>query len=99
MDFADSYVGGLALFGDHVAQEELIFAIRPELLVMLLFVTKLRSDEAVVVKGAESFVLNSGERKKRSGVRMLTSCLLHLTPACSSQRGPYYLQLSKACLL
>ncbi|CDJ35036.1 LOW QUALITY PROTEIN: non-transmembrane antigen, putative [Eimeria mitis] len=60
VDFADMYVGGLSMWAGHVAQEELIFALRPELLVIMLFEQALKDDEAVVVKGAESFVLYSG---------------------------------------
>ncbi|CDI81786.1 non-transmembrane antigen, putative [Eimeria praecox] len=60
VDFADMFVGGLSMWGGHVAQEELIFALRPELSVIMLFVQALKDDEAVVVKGAESFVLYSG---------------------------------------
>mgnify|MGYP005790916665 CR=1 FL=1 len=61
VDFADMYVGGLSMWAGHVAQEELIFALRPELHVIMLFREALRDDEAVVVKGAESFVLYSGD--------------------------------------
>lgn len=43
-----------------VAQEELIFALRPELNVVMLFLDALKDDEALVVKGAESFVLYTG---------------------------------------
>ncbi|KAL8270548.1 hypothetical protein Esti_005519 [Eimeria stiedai] len=60
VDFADRFVGGLSVFAGHVAQEELFFAVRPELLVVMLFVQTLDDDEALVVKGAESFVLYSG---------------------------------------
>ncbi|CDJ48346.1 non-transmembrane antigen, putative [Eimeria brunetti] len=60
VDFADMYVGGLSMWAGHVAQEELIFAQRPELHVIMLFQQALKDDEAVVVKGAESFVLYSG---------------------------------------
>ncbi|KAL8431282.1 hypothetical protein ACSSS7_005367 [Eimeria intestinalis] len=55
-----AFRGGLSVFSDHVAQEELFFAIRPELLVVMLFLQTLADDEALVVKGAESFVLYSG---------------------------------------
>ena len=55
------YVGGLSMWEGHVAQEELIFALRPELHVIMLFMSAMKDDEAVVVKGAESFVLYSGD--------------------------------------
>ncbi|KAL8446689.1 hypothetical protein Emag_004637 [Eimeria magna] len=60
VDFADRFVGGLSVFAGHVAQEELFFAVRPELLVVMLFLQTLADDEALVVKGAESFVLYTG---------------------------------------
>lgn len=60
VDFADKFVGGLSMFSGHVAQEELIFALRPELNVVMLFLDALEDDEALVVKGAESFVLYTG---------------------------------------
>ena len=65
VDFADKFVGGLSMWADHVAQEELIFALRPELHAVMLVLNALKDDEALVVKGAESFVLYSGKPRVR----------------------------------
>ncbi|KAL7671566.1 hypothetical protein ACOME3_006460 [Neoechinorhynchus agilis] len=54
VDFADEYVGGESLRYD-MAQEEVIFCLRPELLVSMLFTTRLQDREALQMTGARIF--------------------------------------------
>ena len=49
------------MFRDHVAQEELLFTLRPEMLAVMLITAALKDHEAIVIKGAESFVLYTGD--------------------------------------
>ncbi|XP_053213630.1 uncharacterized protein LOC128396992 [Panonychus citri] len=59
VDFADEYIGGLTLtYG--MLQEEIRFAINPELIVSMLFTEKMLDNEAVVIIGAERFNSYSG---------------------------------------
>jgi len=59
VDFANEYMGGNVLIGG-AAQEEILFATRPEALVAILLVEKLRADEAVVMVGLQTFAAHSG---------------------------------------
>lgn len=52
IDFANEYIGGGALSGGNV-QEELYFAIHPELQLTMLFCQVMLEDEVIVVTGAE----------------------------------------------
>ena len=52
IDFANEYIGGGTLSGGNV-QEELYFAIHPELQLTMLFCQVMLWDEVIVVKGAE----------------------------------------------
>lgn len=52
IDFANEWIGGGVLSGGNV-QEELYFAIHPELQLTMLFCQVMLSNEAIVVKGAE----------------------------------------------
>lgn len=60
VDFADQYLGGLSMFGGHIAQEELLFIVYPELHVVMLFSDVMKTSEAVVIKGVERFVFFEG---------------------------------------
>ncbi|PHJ21476.1 poly(adp-ribose) glycohydrolase [Cystoisospora suis] len=60
VDFADRYLGGLSMFSDHIAQEELLFVVYPELHVVMLFSDVMKTTEAVVIKGVERFVFFEG---------------------------------------
>ncbi|CBZ52188.1 hypothetical protein NCLIV_019770 [Neospora caninum Liverpool] len=60
VDFADQYLGGLSMFENHIAQEELIFITYPEMLPVMLFSDIMKANEAVIVKGVERFVFSRG---------------------------------------
>ncbi|ELR16934.1 poly(adpribose) glycohydrolase [Acanthamoeba castellanii str. Neff] len=53
-DFANQYIGGGVLHGGCV-QEEILFAIKPECLVSMLFCAKMGNNEAIFITGAERF--------------------------------------------
>jgi poly(ADP-ribose) glycohydrolase len=53
-DFANKYIGGGVLRYGSV-QEEILFMIKPECLVSLLFCPVLESDETILIRGAEKF--------------------------------------------
>jgi poly(ADP-ribose) glycohydrolase len=59
IDFANEWIGGGVLSGGNV-QEELYFAIHPELQLTMLFCQVMLSNEAIVVKGAERVTNYSG---------------------------------------
>jgi poly(ADP-ribose) glycohydrolase len=59
VDFANMYLGGGVLSGGCV-QEEIRFAVAPELLFGLLVSPRMRDDEAIVLRGAERFAATSG---------------------------------------
>ncbi|KAF9125801.1 hypothetical protein BGW39_007142 [Mortierella sp. 14UC] len=54
LDFANKVIGG-GVLGRGAVQEEIRFAICPELIVSRLFVQTLQDNEAVLIKGAERF--------------------------------------------
>jgi len=58
-DFANEYIGGGVLDGGNV-QEEILFVIKPECLVTLLFCAKMEDIEAIIIHGAERFSKYSG---------------------------------------
>lgn len=53
---------------DDVAQEELLFHLRPELLAVMLITRALNDDEAIVIKGAETFSSHTGGRRNGGGL-------------------------------
>jgi len=53
-DFANQYIGGGALHGGNV-QEEILFLIKPECLVTLLFCAKMEDTEVIFITGAQRF--------------------------------------------
>ncbi|ESW29059.1 hypothetical protein PHAVU_002G040000 [Phaseolus vulgaris] len=59
VDFADPYLGGLIL-GFGVVQEEIRFAICPELIVGMLFLPVMADNEAIEVVGVERFSSYTG---------------------------------------
>ncbi|KAK2961085.1 putative poly glycohydrolase family protein [Blattamonas nauphoetae] len=59
VDFANAYLGGGAL-GFGCVQEEIMFAIAPELFSAMLFTEKLNDREALLIEGAEFFSKYSG---------------------------------------
>lgn len=59
VDFANAYLGGGVLSGGNV-QEEIRFAIAPELLAAMIVSPPLRADEAIVMRGAERFAATRG---------------------------------------
>eukprot|EP00118_Oscarella_pearsei_P012380 m.90909 g.90909 ORF g.90909 m.90909 type:complete len:461 (+) comp36668_c0_seq6:825-2207(+) len=59
VDFANRYLGGGVLETGRV-QEEIRFCINPELLVSILFMAPMESNEAVVIQGTERFSYYSG---------------------------------------
>jgi len=58
-DFANMYIGGGVLSGGCV-QEEIRFAICPELCLSMLFCPRMRHDEAIQILGAEQFSAYTG---------------------------------------
>ena len=56
VDFADRFVGGRVL-GDGCVQEEIRFAIHPELYVSLLFTPQLLENECLIVQGQYPILL------------------------------------------
>ena len=58
-DFANKFVGGGALEND-AAQEEILFALKPELIVTMALCSYLQNEEVVRVTGAASFSRHSG---------------------------------------
>ena len=54
MDFANKYLGG-GVLNSGCVQEEIRFAICPELLVSMLFTEVLDSHESLLIKGCERF--------------------------------------------
>ena len=61
VDFANLYLGGLALTAA-VAQEEIIFTVSPECLVGVIFNDYMREDEGILIQGAETYSNHSGYR-------------------------------------
>ena len=59
VDFANCYLGGGVLSGGCV-QEEIRFAVAPELLVGMIVSPCMRESEAIVLRGAERFASTSG---------------------------------------
>ncbi|CAH8615909.1 unnamed protein product [Schistosoma mattheei] len=59
VDFANSYLGG-GVLNSGCVQEEIMFALRPELLVSCLFVERLGFDETLIIEGAEQYSVGSG---------------------------------------
>jgi len=59
VDFANAYLGGGVLSGGCV-QEEIRFAVAPELLVGMILSPRMGPDEAIVLRGAERFTLTRG---------------------------------------
>eukprot|EP01090_Pellita_catalonica_P006967 TRINITY_DN1739_c0_g1_i1.p1 TRINITY_DN1739_c0_g1~~TRINITY_DN1739_c0_g1_i1.p1 ORF type:complete len:403 (+),score=60.27 TRINITY_DN1739_c0_g1_i1:341-1549(+) len=58
-DFANMYIGGGVLGGGCV-QEEILFVIKPECLVSLLFCAKMDANETILITGAERFSSYAG---------------------------------------
>eukprot|EP01112_Ceratiomyxa_fruticulosa_P009743 TRINITY_DN2553_c0_g2_i1.p1 TRINITY_DN2553_c0_g2~~TRINITY_DN2553_c0_g2_i1.p1 ORF type:complete len:463 (-),score=100.62 TRINITY_DN2553_c0_g2_i1:1896-3284(-) len=58
-DFANRYIGGGVLMGGNV-QEEILFAIKSECLISMLFCERMGDNEAIIIKGAERFSQYSG---------------------------------------
>jgi poly(ADP-ribose) glycohydrolase len=58
-DFANEYIGGGALIGGNV-QEEILFVIKPECLVSMLFCAKMDQNEAIMITGAERYSKYTG---------------------------------------
>eukprot|EP01117_Protostelium_nocturnum_P013369 TRINITY_DN4982_c0_g1_i1.p1 TRINITY_DN4982_c0_g1~~TRINITY_DN4982_c0_g1_i1.p1 ORF type:complete len:592 (-),score=152.62 TRINITY_DN4982_c0_g1_i1:23-1798(-) len=58
-DFANKSLGGGVLFGGNV-QEEILFVIKPECLVGLLFCSEMEEHEAIIITGAEQFSKYTG---------------------------------------
>uniref|UniRef100_A0A6B2L698 PARG catalytic Macro domain-containing protein n=1 Tax=Arcella intermedia TaxID=1963864 RepID=A0A6B2L698_9EUKA len=58
-DFANKSIGGGVLHGGNV-QEEILFVIKPECLVSMLFCEVMDIDEAIIITGAEQFSKYSG---------------------------------------
>lgn len=59
VDFANAYLGGGVLSGGCV-QEEIRFAVAPELLVGMIISPRMQRDEAIVLRGAPRFTLTRG---------------------------------------
>jgi poly(ADP-ribose) glycohydrolase len=59
VDFANEYLGG-GLFSNIMSQEEILFLVRPECLVSLLFCHRLGTTESVCIFGAEKFSQYTG---------------------------------------
>ncbi|CAH8875747.1 unnamed protein product [Trichobilharzia szidati] len=59
VDFANCYLGG-GILGSGCVQEEIMFALRPELLISCLFVECLDPDETLIIEGAEQYSVGSG---------------------------------------
>ncbi len=62
IDFANQYLGGMALSGA-LAQEEIIFTIAPECLVGTLICEIMTDQEAILIQGAEIYSNYSGYRQ------------------------------------
>uniref|UniRef100_A0A6B2L8F9 poly(ADP-ribose) glycohydrolase n=1 Tax=Arcella intermedia TaxID=1963864 RepID=A0A6B2L8F9_9EUKA len=62
VNFANPYPGGLLLSGAGLLQEEILYLIRPELLVTIFFCDKMRDNEAIIVNGTRLFSLHEGYR-------------------------------------
>jgi len=58
-DFSNKIIGGNVLTGGCL-QEEILFAIKPECLVSLLFCSVMTNNEAIVISGAEQFSAFTG---------------------------------------
>lgn len=59
MDFAAAHIGGGVLGGGRV-QEEIRFSICPELLVSMLIMDAMDSNEAIIINGCERFSYYEG---------------------------------------
>jgi len=59
VDFANKYIGGGALTGGNV-QEEILFAIKPECIVSMLFCSKMNTNEAIIITGTQKFANYKG---------------------------------------
>ncbi|NLI75216.1 MAG: hypothetical protein GX442_02090 [Candidatus Riflebacteria bacterium] len=59
VDFANAIIGGAAIAYGCV-QEEILFAVCPELIVSRLFCPVMAADEAIVIRGAEQFARPEG---------------------------------------
>ncbi|TNN07361.1 Poly(ADP-ribose) glycohydrolase isoform 1 [Schistosoma japonicum] len=59
VDFANSYLGG-GVLNSGCLQEEIMFVLRPELLISCLFVERLEFDETLIIEGAEQYSVGSG---------------------------------------
>ena len=62
MDFANAAIGGGVLLNTpgSTAQEEILFATHPELIVAKLLAASMRDDEAIAMSGARHFANHSG---------------------------------------
>jgi len=58
-DFGNKYIGGGALYGA-CAQEEMLFAFRPECILSMLVCPVMETNEAVIISGAERFSAHVG---------------------------------------
>jgi poly(ADP-ribose) glycohydrolase len=59
VDFANQILGGAAIAYGCV-QEEIMFCLRPELIAGRLYCTRMRDDEAILIRGVEQFSLPDG---------------------------------------
>lgn len=76
-DFANKYIGGGVIVGGCV-QEEIRFAICPELTVSMLLCAYMKDDEAIILTGAERF----SNYKVLSFRWVLCSSVLLMTGLC-----------------
>jgi hypothetical protein len=59
VDFANAFIGGGVMTGD-VAQEELLFLVKPELMVAMALENRVVDEEAICVSGARKYSLTEG---------------------------------------
>jgi hypothetical protein len=59
VDFANKFIGGGALEND-AAQEEILFALKPELIVSMALCSYLQNEEAICIRGALQYSRHSG---------------------------------------
>ncbi|KAG0287170.1 hypothetical protein BGZ98_004780, partial [Dissophora globulifera] len=86
LDFANKIIGG-GVLGNGAVQEEIRFAICPELIVSRLFTQNLQDNEALLIKGAERFSNYNGYGVSDNlGRRMTEICAIDALPFWTKQQ-------------